>query len=142
MPSITQTSSFITQQTGIITVSGAELLVNTINQDEVHDKPVIFFYQKKKLAMVGSKKQGKTKTEWKETSMAEYPFHCVHGILDARVCGTVFVQATVSQEACLASRLKCKHLAVPATGPQDWVTSELTDVTVAHLKLYYSVALL
>jgi hypothetical protein len=57
--------------------------------------------------MLGSKELGENKTGWEETSVAKCLFHYAYadGILDARVCGTVFVQATVSQEARFASRL-------------------------------------
>lgn len=57
--------------------------------------------------MVGSKKLGKTKTEWEGICVALRPFHCVHADdgLDTPVSGLVLVQVTVSVEACQASRI-------------------------------------
>lgn len=81
-------------------IFGAELYVTTVNQDEVHAEPAtfMFFNQKKKLAMVGSKKPGKTKTEWEGICVVVRPFHSVHADdgLDTTVSGSVLVQVTVS----------------------------------------------
>lgn len=58
---------------------------------------LFFLIRKKKLAMVGSKKPGKTKTEWEGICVAIHPFHCVHADgLDTTVSGSVLVQVTVS----------------------------------------------